>query len=73
KRAVREHQIDWRSWWDASAKNEPISETWNVNIWPTGYVIDHNGIIRYKNLKGRELEEAVERLLQEAEAGAKDE
>jgi hypothetical protein len=36
-------------------------------------VIDHKGIIRYKNLRGRELEEAVERLLQEAEAGAKDE
>ncbi len=67
KRAVREHQINWRSWWDASAKNEPISKTWNVRGWPTGYVIDHNGIIRYKNLKGRELEKAVEQLLQEAE------
>jgi thiol-disulfide isomerase/thioredoxin len=73
KRAVREHQINWRSWRDASAKKEPISTTWNVRGWPTGYVIDHKGIIRYKNLRGRELEEAVERLLQEAEAGAKDE
>jgi thiol-disulfide isomerase/thioredoxin len=73
KRAVRERQINWRSWWDASAKNEPISKTWNVRGWPTGYVIDHNGIIRYKNLRGRELEEAVERLLKEAAAGAKDE
>jgi len=44
-----------------------------VRMWPTGYVIDHNGIIRYKNLKGRELEVAVEQLIQEAEAGAKDE
>jgi hypothetical protein len=33
---------------------------------------DANGIIRYKDLKGRGLEEAVERLLREAEAGAKD-
>jgi thiol-disulfide isomerase/thioredoxin len=73
KRAVREHQINWRSWWNAGAKNEPISKTWNVRGWPTGYVIDHKGIIRYKNLRGRELEEAVERLLQEAEAGANDE
>ena len=73
KRAVREREINWRSWWDASAKNEPISKTWNVRGWPTGYVIDQKGIIRYKNLKGRELEEAVEQLLQEAEAGAKDE
>jgi hypothetical protein len=39
-----------------------FSRTWNVRLWPTGYVMDHNGIIRYKNLKGRELEEAVERL-----------
>ncbi len=73
KRAVREHQINWRSWWDAGAKKEPISRTWNVRGWPTGYLIDHKGIIRYKNLRGRELEEAVERLLHEAEAGAKDE
>jgi len=73
KRAVREHQINWRSWKDASAKKESISTTWNVRGWPTSYVIDHKGIIRYKNLRGSELEKAVERLLQEAEAGAKDE
>ena len=72
-RAKREHQINWRSWWDVSAKNERISRTWNVCTWPTGYVIDHKGIIRHKNLKGRELEEAVERLVHEAEAGANDE
>lgn len=64
KRAVRERQINWRSWWDASAKKEPISRSWKVRGWPTGYVIDHNGIIRHKNLSGRELEEAVERLLE---------
>jgi len=73
KRAVRERQINWRSWWDASAKNEPISKTWNVPGWGTTYVIDHNGIIRYDNLRGKMLEEAVEQLLREAEAGAKDE
>jgi thiol-disulfide isomerase/thioredoxin len=73
KRAVRERQINWRSWWDASAKNERISQTWNVRSWPTGNVIDHKGIIRYKNLRGRELEEAVERLLHEAEASMKGE
>ena len=73
KRAVRELQINWRSWWDAGAKKEPISTTWNVRGWPTTYVIDHNGIIRYENLKGKLLEEAVEQLLNEAGAGAKDE
>ena len=73
KRAVREQQINWRSWSDAGAKNDRISKTWNVHGWPTGYVIDHNGIIRYKNLRGRELDEAVERLLPDAEASAKGE
>jgi len=73
KRAVRERQINWRSWWDPSAKKEPISKSWNVHVWPTVYVIDHNGIIRRKNLKVRELEEAVERLLPQAEADAKGE
>jgi hypothetical protein len=43
-----------------------------VRGWPTTYVIDHNGIIRYENPKGKLLEEAVEQLLHEAEAVAKD-
>jgi thiol-disulfide isomerase/thioredoxin len=68
KRAVRAHQINWRSWRDASAKDESISKTWNVHTWPTIYVIDSKGVIRYKDLKVGELEEAVEKLLQETAA-----
>ncbi|SIO59473.1 Thiol-disulfide isomerase or thioredoxin [Singulisphaera sp. GP187] len=73
RRAVRERQINWRSWQDAGAKNEPISKTWNVHAWPTTFVIDHNGIIRHENLKGKILEEAVEQLLLDAETGVKGE
>jgi peroxiredoxin len=71
-RAVREHQIRWRSWRDSTAKRESISTTWHVRAWPATYVIDHAGIIRHKNVKGKELEAAVEQLLQKAAAGPKD-
>jgi hypothetical protein len=36
-------------------------------------VIDHKGIIRHKNLRGEDLEKAVDQLLQDAERGATDE
>jgi hypothetical protein len=43
----------------------PIASKWNVTGWPTIYVLDAKGVIRYLDLRGKELDEAVEKLLQE--------
>ncbi len=32
-----------RSWWDGGGKEGPISNRWNVECWPTVYVIDGKG------------------------------
>ena len=37
----------------------------NISFYPTIYVIDAKGTIRYKNIRGEELEKAIETLLQE--------
>jgi hypothetical protein len=45
----------------------PISKAWNVRGWPTIYVLDHEGVIRYKGLREKRLNEVVDQLLAERE------
>jgi len=37
-----------------------------VRFFPAIYVIDAKGVIRYKNIRGKELDAAVEKLVAEA-------
>jgi hypothetical protein len=62
-------KITWRSWWDGGSTQGPIAKKWNVQSWPTIYVLDPQGVIRYKDLRDAELEKAVWTLLQEVDAG----
>ena len=62
---TEEEKITWRSWWDGGSTFGPIASTWNVTSWPTIYVLDAKGVIRYRDLIGKELDEAVDKLLQE--------
>ena len=41
------------------------SDAWQVDRFPTVYVLDSKGVIRYKGVRGQELEAAVEELLTE--------
>jgi hypothetical protein len=71
---IAEMKVTWRSFWNGpKGTGGPISARWNVTGWPTIYVIDHKGVIRYKNVRGAEMDKAVDTLLAEmqAEGGAK--
>jgi hypothetical protein len=71
---VDKEKITWRSWWDGGSMQGPIAKKWNIQSWPTIYVLDRHGVIRYKDLRDVELEKAVGSLLKEledAEAGKK--
>ncbi len=69
KKRLEEENITWRSFWNGEkGTSGPISTAWNVHGWPTIYVIDAKGIIRYKNVRGESLEHAIETLVKEAEA-----
>jgi hypothetical protein len=70
KDALEENQITWRSFWNGPHGTQgPISRKWIVTGWPTLYVIDAKGVIRYKNPhhKGgyNEIDKAIEALLKE--------
>jgi hypothetical protein len=63
-------QISWRSFWDGpgpEGTRGPIAKAWNVQGWPTIYLLDPSGKIRFKNLRGEELEKAIKELVAEAE------
>ena len=71
KKRLAEERITWRSFWNGPKGTDgPISRAWNVRGWPTIYVLDHKGVIRYKGPREKKLDEAVDTLLAEREKEA---
>ena len=67
RKSVEDLNINWRSFWNGEKGTfGPIATKWNIESWPTTYLIDAKGIIRHKNLRGEELDEAIEELMAEA-------
>jgi hypothetical protein len=64
--ATLKKKLPWRSWWVGSP-HAPIPELYRVTGWPTIYLIDEKGIIRYAQLHGQTLDDAIEFLVREAE------
>ena len=59
--------ITWRSFWNGEHGTAgPIATKWGVDTWPTIYVIDAKGVIRFKNVRNDELDQAITKLLGEA-------
>ncbi|MHC4938113.1 MAG: TlpA family protein disulfide reductase [Planctomycetota bacterium] len=68
KKRIKEENITWRSFWCGKAGTSgPIPTKWNVQGWPTIYLIDAKGVIRAKNVRGAKLDEWIEKLVVEAE------
>jgi len=66
---LEEEQITWRSFWNGpDGTGGPISKAWNVSGWPTIYVLDAHGVIRFRNVRGEAMDKAVDELLAEMKA-----
>jgi hypothetical protein len=66
KPILEEEQITWRSFWNGpEGTSGPISSRGNVRSWPTIYVLDHQGRIRFKGVRGEDMDAAVDQLLAE--------
>lgn len=66
RKIVKEKNISWRSFWNGpEGTGGPISAQWNVSGWPTLYLIDGEGKIRHKGLRGEKLDVAITELLAE--------
>jgi hypothetical protein len=72
KKAMEKEHITWRSFWNGpEGTSGPISTKWNVHSWPTIYVVDAKGVIRFKNVRGEAMDKAVAKLLAEMENDGK--
>jgi thiol-disulfide isomerase/thioredoxin len=65
-RTAADRGMAWPSWHDGEDSPGPIAAAYDVTGWPAVYVIDVGGRIRYINVRGKELDEAVDMLLSEA-------
>jgi len=50
KAAMRDGQVTWRAWWDGDDTGSPIHDRWNIRGWPTIYVLDGKGVIRFRDV-----------------------
>lgn len=64
QKILEKEKITWRQAVDGSTEG-PIATAWNVHGWPTIYILDAKGVIRYKNLRDKPMEDAVVKLLEE--------
>ncbi len=74
KDVLKTENITWRSFWNGGSTQGPISTKWNVQGWPTLYVLDHKGVIRHKWLGSpgdQVMDAAIEKLVKEAEGEKK--
>jgi hypothetical protein len=70
-RAILEKNgIGWRQAAQGSTRG-PLPRRWNVASWPTIYVLDAKGVIRFKNLREQELEDAAVKLIAEIDKDGK--
>jgi thiol-disulfide isomerase/thioredoxin len=66
KQFLEKTDMPWVHWWDGQEGN--IIKGWNIQAFPTIYVLDTEGVLRYKfvGVVNKELDEAVDKLLAEA-------
>src|SRR5690349_17650513 len=62
---IKKQGITWRNVVGGTTRG-PIATRWNIFGWPTIYVLDQNGVIRFRDLhSSEEMEDAVAKLLGE--------
>jgi thiol-disulfide isomerase/thioredoxin len=62
---LKKEEMPWSHWWDG--QSGPVMKAYRVEFFPNIYVIDSKGVIRHKQIRGEQLEKAVEELVKEAE------
>ena len=67
KEVIKEKGLTWRSFWNGGSPRGPISTAWNVQGWPTIYVLDAKGVVRFRDVRGESMDKAVDLLLAEME------
>lgn len=61
-RSIRDGQVTWRCWWDGGTDG-PITTAWGISSFPSIFVLDREGVIRFKDVREEALDRAVQSLL----------
>ena len=61
---VKEKNLTWRSFQNEQEYGA-ISDLWGIRGWPTIFLLDADGTIRYRDLRGAKMDDAIEELLAE--------
>jgi len=69
RKRVEKDGINWRSFWDG--RGGQIVKDYRVRYFPTIYVLDGDGVIRYREVRGEAMDRAVDELLREQESKKK--
>jgi hypothetical protein len=69
RKRVEKDGINWRSFFDGRAGQ--IVKDYRVQYFPTIYVLDGNGVIRYREVRDAAMDRAVDDLLKEVDAKEK--
>ena len=72
KKLVEQKELTWRFWFDGDTAG-PIHTQWRIQAWPTLVLIDHEGVIRYRDLEEPLMDRAIERLVAAARVDVKGE
>jgi len=68
KQAKADRGLTYRSWWDGEGDKSthgPIASAWAITGWPTTYLIDEEGVIRFVNLRQEDMLKGVKQLMGE--------
>jgi thiol-disulfide isomerase/thioredoxin len=71
KKGKVESRLPYRAFWDGYAEKStegPIAKAWGVTGWPTMYVLDKKGVIRFAGLRHEDLLKVVAQLMAEKDA-----
>jgi len=68
RKAMASERITWRSFWDGGSTGGPIATRWNVQGWPSIFILDEDGVIRARDLRDDAMEKKVVELLAEKKA-----
>jgi thiol-disulfide isomerase/thioredoxin len=61
---IEKEPMPWVHWWNGGAKGGPVAD-YKVQFFPTVYVLDEKGVIRFKHVREKAMDEAIDVLLKE--------